>query len=188
MKLTILWEDQRGTVGKQFGPDVLLKACLRDRGVEPGDVVALPKKGNGNVVAALKGEYAPLAKSGPVFAVLDSDKVTKLWSNPPSTTCKADWADRIVRDCQAAQAGHQLTDRRQLVFLVDNVESLVAPCLTALGEPPLAAKPSPNDRDRVLSKVAWADAHVRKDVLKACDSFERLVELVAAKLSKQTAS
>lgn len=69
-----------------FGPHALLLACLVDKlGVTRNDldrvVVSAPKKGNGNVVRELKERLEKLAKSGPVVAVLDRDRIADLWKN-----------------------------------------------------------------------------------------------------------
>jgi hypothetical protein len=72
--ITVPWEDRRGVATRDFGPHELLIWCVADAlGMDGWDrglrqiIHSVPKKGNGGVRAALRGNLSMLAKSGPVF-------------------------------------------------------------------------------------------------------------------------
>src|SRR5688572_20489274 len=127
MIITVLWEDQRGVEVKRFGPHELLVACLTDElGYFPKRLVAShPKKGNGNVRLALSKDFARLAKSGPVLAVLDRDKIRDLWRAQRPSDCMTSISQTFRQD---------VPGNYDLVFLVSNVETLIEVACTALGE------------------------------------------------------
>lgn len=182
MKVTILWEDQRSRAIKGFEAGKLLEACLCDRRELPvGTRLAiehLPKKGNGAVIAAMKREFGRLGKLGPVLAVLDRDRIHGLWAKDPPTNCILGVRTRIVQDCD--DGGWR--ESRDIVLLVDNMESLVDACLQARQRGKLHEKPNPDERDRWIGAVVWGDPPTRKRVLELCPSFARLVDRVDAVL------
>ncbi len=182
MTVTVLWEDARGGELKGFGPHELLLACIADE-LESGDwwarkrvaqrsVEAHPKKGNANGVKALKGVARDLF-AGPVVAVLDVDRAHELWSEKLPRNCKTAIGARIRKD---APGGYEI------VFLIENVESLLHAASAALGEPALTKKPTPDDRDVRLGKVAGdpTKADARNRVRSDLPSFDRLVKKVTA--------
>lgn len=176
MIVTVLWEDSRGVETRDFGPHELLLSCVADelevdawdRRLRDG-IESVPKKGNGGVRTALRDKLVMLAKSGPVFAVLDSDRAHELW-RPAVAACKT-----TVRTQLQADAPGDYT----LVLLVENVESLVDAVLVGRGLPrlPLGKKPNPNERDQIL-RGALGDPALRGRVRKDCASFDRLVRKV----------
>jgi hypothetical protein len=103
MVVTVLWEDQYGRDVRAFGPHELLVACLSDElSSELPDVTrhqvqkivqSHPKKGNAGIRKALQRDLPRLKKSGPVFAVVDSDRVRDLWkhSGISAPNCRAAW-------------------------------------------------------------------------------------------------
>lgn len=184
MIITVIWEDERGGVIRGFGPHDLLLACVRDDDPSitpeqfaslPKRVIAVPAKGNGNVIRKLKKDLTNLRARGPVCAVLDRDKVRNLWSSanrPP--------------DCLSGIAGKIRTDAPGdygLVLLIQNVESLVQASCRALSVDLPVMKPSPLERDRVLLRAAWGGADARTAIRKEVASFDRLVHWVQAKAS-----
>lgn len=177
MITTVLWEDQLGGQTKSFGPHELLIACLEDRTGQPRTVlkhlvVSVPLKGNGNVRRALQRNLGKLIQSGPVVAVLDRDKAQDLWSQKPPN-CFGGLRSALRHDAPGDY---------DVVFLVDNIESIIVACCHALGEPVPTTKPSPNHRDRIIGKVVWCPASARQAVCIAVPSFGRLVQRVADRL------
>jgi hypothetical protein len=184
MIVTVLWEDQRGTETKGFGPHELLIACLTDeltitRERLVGLLKCHPKKGNGNVRAALQRDLDRLSKSGPVVAVVDRDKIRDLWKpsgeQPPD--CIAGIASRFRSDAPGDY---------ELVLLVDNVEDLVRAACTARRVDVPTAKPTPDERDRILARCAWDLPHARSDLRNSMPSFDRLVKQVAQALRRSS--
>lgn len=176
MIITIIWEDQRNVEADGFGPHELLLACVADRlGYKHGQlskrVYARPAKGNSNVLKRLKTDGARLEKAGPVFAVVDRDKIADLWRSPGAKplACMSELAKRFRQDA----AG-----RYELVFLIDNVESLIEASLGNFPEGGMLKKPKPAERDRILGKIAFGDRSQRELLLQRVPSFARLVERV----------
>lgn len=180
MKVTILWEDQRGVV-KGFAPQILLEKCIEDSlslNLEEirRTLQSVPKKGIGNVVKALKRDGEKLANDGPVLAVIDRDRIHDRWKrdpNPP-TNCMSGIKARIASEVAASH---------EIIFLLDNMESLVKACCESLKRDIPRDKPTPDQRDRIVAQAAWAGPEVRQEVLTRCPSFARLVSSVCNRLS-----
>jgi hypothetical protein len=179
MIVTVLWEDQRGGEVKGFGPHELLMASLADDlGIRPWEVGRLvqshPKKGNANVRKALQKDIGKLGGTR-VFAVLDRDKVRELWKSrgPMPVDCNAGIRDRFRTDAPGDY---------DLVFLVQNVESLLGAASAALGIDKLRSKPNPDERDRLLLRCTGPNATVRGQIRENCQSFDRLVRRVGEAL------
>lgn len=177
MKITVLWEDQRGVTVKGFGPHELLLFCLEDRtGRDRNElrrvVIGVPEKGVGKVIRALKRDLRRLADRGPVFAIVDRDKVRRhVPGDPPD--CMSGIRDAL----EAAVEGPY-----ELVFLVKNMESVIDACCKVLGNPTPEEKPTPDRRDLILKK-AFASGSRRRSIQEECPSFGRLVEKVASRLA-----
>ena len=173
MIVTILWEDQRGGVIKGFGPQTLLEACLRDRGeIQVDKLSGVPRKGIGNLLRDLRINIGKLTNSGPVIAVIDRDRIREQLPDNPAA-CMQGLKEKIHL---------QAPGNYEVVFLVENIESLVADCCMALGEVPPPRKLNPIERDQILSKAAWAPPERRLVLLSRSPSFARLVAKVAEKL------
>lgn len=151
MSVTVLWEDQRGGLLKGFGPHELLVTCVsetldEDRWRVDRLIMSVPKKGNSKVLAALRDDLRPLGDPTRVCAVLDKDRAHLMWpqgERPPQ--CNEGLTDAV----RASAAGDY-----KLVFLVQNIESLLDAAVARLGEKPLARKPDPDTRDRLLQRAA----------------------------------
>jgi hypothetical protein len=70
----------------------------------------------------------------------------------------------------------------ELIFLIRNMETLLDAAHDALGESRFGGKPNPDQRDRVLHRIAWGSPQDRQRVRDACPSFDRLVVRVARAL------
>jgi hypothetical protein len=189
--ISVLWEDQRSVVTKGFGPHELLVSCVADELLASGIperfqsarvlveeyVYSRPMKGANKVLGELQQKFDKLSRSGPVCAVIDRDKVHKLLSGtkrPP--TCFSGIRQEIAKRTRTS-------GEYELVLLVENVETLLAECCHATGSVMPRSKPSPDERDQILEKLAWGDAKTRSSLRKAVPSFDRLVRWVVDRLS-----
>jgi hypothetical protein len=159
VKITVLWEDQRGGIMKGFGPHELLVSCVADelrcqRHLVTTYIVPAPRKGNGNVIRTLKQDLSKLSRSGPASCLSGIRAAV-------SVSAPGDY---------------------ELILLDENVETLVTACCGAIGSIAPVAKPSPDERDRLLGRAAWAAANVRGRVRRDVPSFNRLVQWVAKKV------
>jgi hypothetical protein len=182
MRITVLWEDSRGVETKGFGPHELLLACVadklgRERKELEGIVKSVAKKGVGNVIKALQTNLTKLNSTGPVFAVIDRDKAREIWKPAPlPADCMAAIRTRIAREVGSS--------KYELVFLVQNMESLVDACDVGARVNLERRKPTPDQRDRILGRAAWDFSPApRSGILSACPSFKRLVDRVGDALS-----
>lgn len=181
MIVTILWEDERGPT-QGFGPEILLIQCVKDRLPERHAQVkrlisSTPQKGVSNLLKTLRNNWRKLADNGPVYAVIDRDKIHR--ELPGQTpTCLTGMRNHIL----ASEEERRAVD---LVFLIENVESLIAAMCTALEQPVPSSKPTPAERDRYFAMLTWdAPPQKREEALKLCPSFARLVERVAKSVSE----
>lgn len=174
----MLWEDSAGVKPREFGPGCLVNGCVADSlGWEWNDVrlrtliAHVPRNGNTHVVAQCV-QFADAGIDAVIYAVLDLDRAHEL-VGLPANACVVK-----VRDALAART------RTGKVRLIDrNVESLVAITLELVGErKPAKRKPVPDERDRILNKLARdAEAGEKRRRLRASSrSFDRLVLAVEA--------
>ena len=187
MRITVLWEDSRGVVSRGFGPHELLVAYVaaklgRDRREVNSQISSVPKKGAGNVIKALQKDLTKLTKTGRVFAVIDRDKSREIWKPAPlPVNCMTAIRKRI--------AEYVASSEYDLVFLVQNMESLVDACDAGARSRLGGRKPTPDERDLILAKAAWdAPTTPKPNVLSNCPSFARLVDRVGAALSSPLAA
>ncbi|HCF62268.1 MAG TPA: hypothetical protein DFS52_30290 [Myxococcales bacterium] len=173
MRKTVLWEDQRGALIKGFGPHELLIRCLADRSGAHDfgrrqHVESIPLKGVSNLIKRLKQDAQKLRDDGPVFAVIDRDKIRDQLSPKPPDCMKG-----LSRGIRTAAPGDY-----EIVFLVQNVESLLDAVIEVLDLPRRAGKPTPDERDRMFQKAKSASRAKRDAILDKCPSFKRLVSKV----------
>jgi hypothetical protein len=105
-----------------------------------------------------------------VFAVIDRDKVHEHLA-PKPTNCMAGIKSHILGKVEADC---------EVVFMIDNIESLIGAACKAMNVDQPARKPSPDERDRYCGDLAWnRTPNARVETLVLCPSFARLVERVA---------
>ena len=182
-RITVLYEDQLAARPNNYGPHVLMLACVADR--MGGDtwmlgkrVLAIAKKGDSKLRAALREEGAMLADGGPVVAMFDADRVRACYGLP-SNACKQSVLDAIEAEASGVPV---------IVLLERNMEDVVAACCAASNKPFPQSKPTPQQRDAILHGAASAGAAVRVQVLASVPSFERLVRAVHGLLEIADAS
>jgi hypothetical protein len=188
MIISVLWEDRQGVIARGFGPHELLVSCVADellascvadefqraRVLVKKYVRSNARKGNGNVIRDLQ-QFSSLSRTGPVCAVIDRDKVRdRLGGMKVPPTCFSG-----IRAAILAMAPGDY----ELVLLIENMETLLEECCLATGSVMPRPKPSPDERDPILEKLAWGDAAVRSSVRETVPSFDRLVQWVTNQLA-----
>lgn len=180
--ITLLWEDEQGLDARRFGPHVLLVACVADdlsadRRRIDSRLRSLPKKGNGNVVRAIREDLPDLCKPGPVMAILDSDQIAGLLGEPmPAPIC-------LVRASKATLA--KFPGDYQLLLLERSVDTLVSSVCQLTSQQLVRNKATPDERDRILCKAAWNPSRrVRDDLRGLVPTFDRLVRRLAKVLNE----
>lgn len=103
MIVTVLWEDARGGQVKGFGPHELLIACLADDLGSPRWrleklVASVPKKGKERVHEALVQDRQRLLDRGPLFGVVDRDRVREIWRADQPADCMMGIKERFLKD------------------------------------------------------------------------------------------
>jgi hypothetical protein len=171
--VTVLYEDQSAARPTNYGPHILLLACVADaRGEElwslRGRVDGIPKKGDTKLRTALRDDGDLLATRGPLVAMFDDDRVRRCYDLPKGA-CKREVLDAACREA---------TGSPSVVLLHRNMEDVVKAACAALHRTAPAAKPGPEERDRILHRAASAERNVRDAILVAVPSFARLVETV----------
>lgn len=174
--ITLLWEDECGLDARRFGPHVLVVACVADElGIEMHErrrledqLLSFPKKGNGNVVRAIREDLADLQRVGPVMAVLDSDQIGGLLGEPLAPDAC------LVRSAQLTRA--KFPGDYRLLLLERSVDTLVTVACSLTAQSIRGKKATPDERDRVLCKLAWQGSRTGRDDLRArVPTFDRLV-------------
>lgn len=178
--ITVLYEDQLAAQPNNYGPHMLVLACVADRiGSEPWglrqQVRAIPKKGDSKLRDALRDEGALLARCGPLLVMFDADRVRACYGLP-SHACKRSVLDKIHGEA---------TGKPILILLERNMEDVVDACCKALQQPSPQRKPTPPERDAILHKTVAASRHARDEVLQSVPSFARLVRAVHEALSAE---
>jgi hypothetical protein len=130
-------------------------------------ISSLSEKGVGNVIKKLRQDLPKLTKTGPVFAVIDRDKAREIWKTDPPADCMTAIRERIRKEATSGDY--------ELVFLVQNMESLIDACDDGFRSRLGGRKPTPDERDSILGRVAWETPSRLPSILKNCPSFERLV-------------
>lgn len=178
--VTVFYEDRAAGELNQFGPHLLLCACVADhlRNKSLWEVRRLvdgqPKKGADNLLAACK-RHAKRNRNEIVFALFDADKLHVHLKIPKSPL-----------DQLHAKLNHEIQSSKVRPFLLaDSIESLVeasARCLEPPIEGPLRKRH--NERDNILGRAATAASRsVRDCVTRAVPSFAALVDAVAHTLA-----
>lgn len=176
----VFYEDQAAGKVNEFGPHLLLCACVADRleGKSFHDIRQVldgqPKKSDGKLLVACK-RHAEIDADEVVFALFDADKlhvrlkVPKAPLDEMRTLLEAEICSTKVRP----------------FLLVDRLETLVdatARCLDPAHEGSVPKRHY--TRDKLLARAAYnADRGVRDCVTRAVPSFAVLVDALVSVLS-----
>lgn len=171
--ITVLYEDQLAAKPTNYGPHILLLACVADacgddRWTLQQRVRGIPKKGDAKLRAALRDDGELLRSSGALVAMFDEDRVRGCYGLPRDA-CKRTILDRIAGEA---------TGEPTLVLLERNMEDVVNASCVARHQAIPAKKPTPEERDRILHAAASEGRAVRDAILRAVPSFARLVHIV----------
>lgn len=177
--VVVFYEDQAAGEINQFGPHLLLCACVADRlgTLTIWDVRRLvdgqPKKGADNLLAACR-RHAKRSRNELVFAMFDADKAHLCLKTPKAP----------LDDLRAALEAEIRSPKVRPFLLADSVETLVEASARCL-EPPIEGpiRKRHNERDNILARAATASRSVRDCVSRTVPSFAALIEAVAAALS-----
>jgi hypothetical protein len=182
MILYVWWEDARNKVKpRNFGPEKLLVACVADelevpRAEVQGRIESLPLKGDGNVLRRLR-RVCDVPPGTHITVVLDRDQIHEAILRLAPTLRPNDCMQEISQAIRAEAPGDY-----DLVFLVDNMESLFDACCGARHREPPRGKPDPLTRDDALNAVAFGQREWRDEIRKRVVSFDRLVSRIAQQL------
>lgn len=182
--ITILYEDRQAKGERNYGPHMLLLACVADRlggsrYALRSRVAPVPLSGDGNVKLKLREDGADLTAAGRLIAMFDHDRVRACYGLGPRA-CKSEVLGRIRQEAGGSAA---------VVLLIENMESLLAACCNALKRPRPATKPRPAERDAILQAAAAdGQAAARAEILHSIPSFGRLVNTVCDWLAEPSTS
>lgn len=176
-RILVLYEDKLSTSSpKNFGPHLLVLACTAERLHRSRESIAHiidghPRKGIGDLLKKCQ-EPALLDRYARILAVCDDDRVREHLSLP-ANACKT----QVRQTVAARSAGlHQL----RTVLLARNLETLLDAVHHVLGRGPLTNKPTPLERDRLLSHIVFAGTpDQRRTVLDRVPSLAYLVAALA---------
>lgn len=175
----VFYEDQAAGEVKEFGPHLLLCACVADK-LETHDLWQLrdlldgqPKKGDSKLLKACE-RHAARNLDEVVFAVFDADQIHELLR-----ISKGSLADRqraLEERIGSEKIRPFLLDER-----IETVVKAVAECL----EPPVAAPTHKRllERDKLLARAARSNRSVRDCVLRTVPTFAAIVDAVAKALA-----
>lgn len=174
----VFYEDQAGGEVKEFGPHLLLCACVSDRlgSKSLWEVRRLldgqPKKGDSKLLAACK-KHAERDGDELVFALFDADKLHIRLGIPKGP----------LPDLQATLRARIGSAKVRPFLLEHNLESLVQATAGCL-EPPFEGSipKRHNERDKLLARAANASRSVRDCITRAIPSFGAMVEAIARAL------
>lgn len=180
--VTVFYEDQAAGELNEFGPHLLLCACVADRLKTKSIwevrriVDGQPKKGADKLLAACKRHAKRNRNRNEiVFALFDADKLHVHLKIPKSP----------LDELHAKLNGEIQSPKVRPFLLADSIESLVetsACCLDPPVEGPLRKRH--NERDNILNRAATAASRsVRDCVTRTVPSFAALIEAVASALS-----
>lgn len=174
--VTVLYEDQRGTEVREFGPHALLTAIVADGlGVDIGNLKnvlrAIPKKGVSKVLSEVKLNHSRLTQDGRWLVVLIDDDRVREHLGLQSHTSEA----LVV---QAILAAANAPTRVAVVLIVRNTESVVNAAAACMG---LAAPVQKGiaERDAVLGAAAFRGGPqvlhcIRESVPSFADACDRV--------------
>lgn len=186
----ILYEDQAAGPIHEYGPHNLVCWLLWDRVREAGSMMrfheigarvrAFPKKGVDKVRSACVQDLRNLANDGSlVIALVDNDRIRE-HLDLQADACRSRTTAAFCEGCADA-------DRLRVVLLEKNMESVVAAVREALGEVPVAGKPTPLERDKILRRICGElAADKRRSVASRVSSLSYLIQKIDAELKLTT--
>lgn len=176
----VFYEDQAAGKVNEFGPHLLLCACVADRldGKSFHHVRQLldgqPKKSDGKLLAACK-QHAELDADEVVFALFDADKLHVRLKIPKAPL--HEMRTLLEKEIRSAKV--------RPFLLEDRLETLVdatAGCLDPTHEGPVPKRHY--TRDKLLARAAYSpDRGARDCVTQSVPSFAALVDAVAHALA-----
>jgi hypothetical protein len=179
-RIAVLYEDQLAHGNpRNFGPHVLVLACLEDRLQRPRDQLARhidghACKGIGNLVKRCR-EPILADRHARVLAVCDDDRVRE-HLRLASSACKAQVHAAIATGCAA---------QLRTILLVRNLETVLEATHHVLGLGPLVGKPSPLQRDPILLRLAYRGTiDQRQSLLQRVPSLAYLVAKLAGAVTE----
>lgn len=174
-QVKIFYEDQAGREVNNFGPHMLLCACVADRTQHTVTLWDLkkrihcqPKKSDAKLLEACR-QRKELELDEIVFAIFDADRVHRLPGMQHGSL-----------EQMQAQLRALIDSPKVRPFLLDsNVETLVSAAAGCL-EPPITGDIPKRHlmRDRILNNAAKAMRSVRDCVLERVPTFEAVVAAV----------
>lgn len=185
MTVFVLWENHATGSIDRFGPHAFLVACVATRLQldrfelhRSERILGRSCNGNSNVLRELGRR--PLWDAAPhLIAVLDSDKLHKLWAGASrQQVADADygaWAAQMEAKCRERIGPHDAT-RLTVCFLDRNLETL----LNVLGDTSL--EKDVVQRDKLLQRSASDPASIHR-ALTHMSTWARLVDTVAGRLA-----
>lgn len=185
MTVFVLWENHATGPIHRFGPHAFLVACVaaqlqmeRFELLRSERVMGRACNGNRNVLRDLAPGRPLWDAAAHLIAVLDTDKLHKLWDGESrrqvSDTTYDAWSAEMEARCRASLGPHEI-DRLTICFLDRNLETL----LETLGD--ISIEKDIVQRDKVLQRAAGDPALIRR-ALEQMPTWAHLVSTVARRI------
>lgn len=180
-RIQILYEDELSPASpKNFGPHVLVLACLGDRLERPPasftHIAAHACKGIGQLLRRCE-EPNLLDSYARVLALCDDDEV-RPHLKLPAKACK-------LQVVTAVRSRSKHSARLQPVLLIKNLETILDAITTLLGDDPLPRKPRPIERERILHRfVHRSTPDQRLELTRRVPSLAYLIEKLASAVTE----
>lgn len=182
-RIRVFYEDQAAGPVKQFGPHLLLCACVGDRvAATPWElqhrIDGQPKKGDSKLLTACE-RHAKRQLDEVVFALFDSDRLHHL----PLGVEKG----RPIEDFRRALEDRIGSPKIRPFVLERNLETLVRAAADCLEPPVLGPVPKRhNERDKIFARSATHHRRsVRDCITTRVPSFAALVEAVTEAYARE---
>jgi hypothetical protein len=187
-RTTVFYEDSAAGPIKEYGPHMLVCACVADHlGKNVFDVLdfvdPVPSNGGSNLRKECK-RVPPtriVADGRRAFALYDADKIHEELKRPPATR-KRDIADLLRKECAWGERLEVVLLTRNLETVLDAICALQPTIATAETRELAVRKKRLNERDIVLRAAAFSDKALRDALLVQVPSLGCLVTRIAAEL------
>lgn len=164
----VLYEDSQAAGENNFGPHILLLACLGDR--------------RNQGLWDLRDRFSYVCRNG-----VDKLISTATRFGRRETRILAPDDDRIREHLQLAHNAAEAvvvttlataadSEPANVVLIVRNMDTVAETAATVVNLPPPSKKLRPRERDPIFHRLASSDANLRATFLERCASFARLVE------------